>query len=98
MSPIWAHPAQHLDVALRLEQVLQLEAVVEVVLDGALLAAGDDDHLLDARGHGLFHRYWMTGLSTAAASPWLRLVAGQEACPPTGSWEDGFADAHRTSS
>ena len=29
-------------------KVLEFVGVVEVILDGALLAAGDDDHLLDA--------------------------------------------------
>ena len=43
-----AHAAQHLDVALGLEQVLELVRMVEMVLDRPLLAAGDDDHLLDA--------------------------------------------------
>ena len=50
------HLAQHLDIATLLEQVLKLEAVVEVVLDGSLLAAGDDDDLLDPGGHGLLDR------------------------------------------
>ena len=45
--------AEHLDVALLLEQVLQLVGGVEVVLDRALLAGGDDDHLLDAGGDRL---------------------------------------------
>ena len=51
-----AHLAQHLDVAAALQQRLQLEAVVEVVFDGTLLAAGDDDDLLDPGGNGLFDR------------------------------------------
>ena len=41
--------AEHLDVALLLEQVLELVGEVEVVLDRPLLARGDDDDLLDAR-------------------------------------------------
>ena len=51
-----ADATQHLDVTLRLQQRLQLEAVVEVVLDGSLLAARHDDDLLDASGDRLFDR------------------------------------------
>ena len=46
--------AEHLDVALLLEQVLELVGEVEVVLDRPLLARCDDDDLLDAGGDGLF--------------------------------------------
>ena len=49
-----AHLPEHLDVALLLEQMLELVGEVEVVLDRSLLAGGDDDDLLDARGDGLF--------------------------------------------
>jgi hypothetical protein len=45
--------AEHLDVALLLEEMLQLVGGVEVILDRPLLARGDDDHLLDAGGDGL---------------------------------------------
>ena len=47
---------EHLDVALLLEQVLELEGQVEVVLDRPLLAGGHDDDLLDTGGDGLFDR------------------------------------------
>ena len=45
-------------LVLALGQQLVLEAVlmVEVVLDGALAAAVDEDHLLDPGGNGLLHR------------------------------------------
>ncbi len=89
-----AHAAEHLDVALLLEQVLELVGVVEVILDRALLAAGDDDHLLDA-GRDRFldgvlddrlvdQRQHLLG---------LRLGRGQEAGAPTGGREDCLSDA-----
>ncbi len=90
--------AEHLDVAPLLEQVLELVGEVEVVLDRPLLAAGDDDDLLDARRDRLLdgvlddrlvdQRQHLLG---------LRLGGRQEAGPPAGGREDGFADAHRTS-
>ena len=36
-----------------LEVVLELEVAVEVVLDGALAATGDDEDVVDAGAHGL---------------------------------------------
>ena len=80
--------SEHLDVALGLQQVLQLVAVVEVVLDGPLLAAGDDDHLLDAGRHGLFHRVLDDRL-VDQRQHLLGLCLGgwQEARPPTGGRE-----------
>ena len=91
-----AHAAKHLDVALLLEQVLQLVGVVEMVLDGALLAAGDDDDLLDAGGDCFLdavlddrlvdERQHLLG---------LRLGGGQEPRSPAGGRKDGFADAQR---
>ena len=42
--------------------------------------------------------YWMTGLSTSGSiSLGCAFVAGKEPGAPSGGWEDGFADAHRTS-
>src|SRR6185503_8734068 len=89
---------EHLDVALLLEQVLELVGEVEVILDRPLLAGGDDDHLLDARGDGLFdgvlddrfvdQRQHLLG---------LRLGRWQEPRTPAGGREDGFSDAHETS-
>ena len=94
MSPIWRTRAQHLDVALALEQLLELVGVVEVVLDRPLLAAGDDDDLLDAGGDRLFdavlddrlvdQRQHLLG---------LRLGGGQEPCAPAGGREDCFSNA-----
>ena len=88
------HAPEHLDVALVLEQVLELVVVVEMVLDRPLLAAGDDDHLLDAGGDCLLdavlddrlvdQRQHLLG---------LRLGRGQESRPPAGGRKDCFSDA-----
>ncbi len=94
-----AHLAEHLDVALLLEQVLEFVRQVEVVLDGALLARGDDDDLLDARGNGLFHRVLDDRLVHQRQHLFgLRLGGGQEAGAPARSGENGLSNAHRTSS
>ena len=84
---------------LRLEQVLELEAVVEVVLDGALLAAGHDDDLLDAGRDGLLDRVLDDRLVDERQHLLrLRLGGWQEPRPPAGSREDGLANAQdRTS-
>ncbi len=96
--PDLAHPAQHLDVALGLQHGLQLEAVVEMVLDGPLLAAGDDDDLLDPGGHGLFDRVLDDRLVHQRQHLLgLCLGGGQEAGPPARGREHCFANAHRSS-
>ena len=90
--------AEHLDVALLLEQVLELVGEVEVVLDRALLAGGDDDDLLDPRGDGLFDRVLDDRLVDERQHLLgLRLGRGQEAGAPAGGREDGLSNAHRTS-
>ena len=48
-----AHRRQQILLVARFEQVFQLEADVEVILDGGLAAAGDDDDVLDAGLHRL---------------------------------------------
>jgi hypothetical protein len=78
--------------------VLELVGRVEVVLDRPLLAAGHDDDLLDAGADRLLdgvlddrlvdERQHLLG---------RRLGRREEAGAPAGGWEDGFADAHRTS-
>ena len=89
-----AHPAQHLDVAAFLEQVLELVRRVEVVLDGPLLRAGHDDDLLDAGGHRLFHGVLDDRLVDQGQHLLgLRLGGGQEPGAPASGREDGFADA-----
>ena len=92
------HLPQLLDVALLLEQVLQLVVEVEVVLDRPLLAGGHDDDLLDAGGDRLLDRVLDHGLVDEGQHLLrLRLGGGQESGAPAGGGEDGFADAHQTS-
>ncbi len=38
------------------ELAFQFVGLVEMILDGALGTAGDEDHVGDARRHGFFHR------------------------------------------
>ena len=95
MSPIWRISAEHVDVALVLEQLLQLVVVVEMVLDRAasgwlvtmidVLDAGRDcllDPVLDDRL--VDERQHLLGLG---------LGSGQEACAPAGGRKDCFANA-----
>ena len=90
--------AEHLDVALLLEEVLELIRQVEVVLDRALLAGGDDDDLLDARRDGLFDRVLDDRLVDQRQHLLgLRLGRGQEAGAPAGGREYGLSNAHGTS-
>ena len=90
--------AEHLDVALLLEQVLELVGQVEVVLDRPLLAGGDDDDLLDPGGDGLLDRVLDDRLVHQRQHLLrLRLGGGQEAGAPAGGGEDSLANAHRTS-
>ena len=90
--------AEHLDVALLLEQVLELVGEVEVVLDRPLLAGGDDDDLLDPGGDGLLDRVLDDRLVDQRQHLLrLRLGGREEAGAPAGGGEDGLANAHRTS-
>jgi hypothetical protein len=76
--------------------MLELEGVVEVILDGALLAAGDDDHLLDSGRDGLFNAVLDDGfVNERQHFLWLCLGRGQEPGPPTRGRKDGFSDAQR---
>jgi hypothetical protein len=50
-----AHDVQQGGLAAGLELAFELVGGVVVVLDGALVAAGHEDHVADARGVGLFH-------------------------------------------
>ena len=90
--------AELLDLALLLEQVLELVVEVEVVLDRALLRRGDDDDLLDPRGDRFLDAVLDDRLVDEGQHLLgLRLGGGQEAGAPAGGREDSFADAHRTS-
>ena len=88
-----AHHLQLLGLAPVLEVVLQLEGDVEVIDDGALVATGDDDDLVDPGGDRLLdsvlddrlvdHGQHLLG---------LRLGGGKEASSQPGSREDRLPD------
>ena len=89
---------EHLDVALLLEQVLELVGEVEVVLDRPLLAGGDDDDLLDPGRDGLLDRVLDDRLVDEGQHLLgLGLGGREETSAPTGGGEDSLANAHRTS-
>src|SRR5574340_518033 len=89
---------EHLDVAALLEEMLELVVEVEVVLDRPLLAARDDDDLLDAGGNGLLDRVLDDRLVDERQHLLrLRLGRGKEARTPAGGGEHGLSDAHVTS-
>ena len=79
-------------LARRLERHLELDRAVEVVLEAALAATGDDEDVVDAGPHGLLddvldrrlvdHRQHLLG---------LRLGGGQEAGAQPGGRDDGLA-------
>ena len=59
MHVVHAHRAQQLQqglLASRFQLAFKLVGGVEMVFNGALAAAGDEDHMADAGGVGLFHR------------------------------------------
>jgi hypothetical protein len=75
------------------EVVLELELAVEVVLDGALGPAGDDEDVVDAGGHGFFDHVLDGGLVHHGQHLLgLRLGGRQEAGAEAGGGDDGFAD------
>jgi hypothetical protein len=66
-----AHFLQQLRLAVRLQLGLELVGLVEMVLDGALAAAGHEDEVGDAGVHRFFHRVLDERLvDDRAASPW----------------------------
>src|SRR5439155_740830 len=86
---------QLLHLAAIVQVVLQLEGGVEVVLDRALAAAGDDDDLLQPRRHRLLDDVLDGRLVDEGQHLLgLGLGRGQEPRAETGRGEDAFADAH----
>ena len=76
------------------ERALQLELAVEMVLDDALVAAGDEDEMLDAGGLGLVdHMLDHRAVDDGQHLLGHRLGGGQEAGAEPGYGEDGLADA-----
>ena len=87
---------QLLCLAAILQVVLELEGRVEVILDGALVPAGDEDDLLEARGHRFLHHVLDGGLVHERQHLLgLRLGGGEEARTQPRRGKHGLAhDTH----
>jgi hypothetical protein len=82
-------------VALLGEQALQLHGAVEVVLDGLLAAAGDDEDVVEPGPDGLLDDVLNGGLVDQGQHLLrLRLGRREEAGPEPGRWDDGLAYLH----
>ena len=69
-------------VAARGQRRVEFEHAVEMILDHALVAAGDEDEMLDAGFPGLVDTYWISGLSTMVSISFgIALVAGRTRVP-----------------
>jgi hypothetical protein len=77
------------------EHSFEFVADVEVVFDGLLAAAGDDEDLIAAGGHGFFDAVLDDGLIDQREHfLGLGFGGGQEAGAEAGGGEYGFADFH----
>ena len=80
-------------LAARLEERLELDRDVEVILDGVLAAAGDEDDVVDARGDRFFDAVLDDRLVDERQHfLGLRLGRRQEAGAEAGGGKDGFAN------
>ena len=91
------HLGEQRVLALGVEVGLELHAAVEVVLDGLLAAAGDDEDVVDAAPHRLLHHVLDGRLVDHRQHLLrLRLGGGEEPGAQTGGGDDGLADVGRT--
>ena len=82
-------------VAARGQRGVEFEHAVEMVLDHALVAAGDEDEMLDAGLLGLVdHILDQRLVDDGQHFLRHRLGGGQDAGAEAGDREDGFADFH----
>ena len=82
-------------LAARRKRGVELEHPVEMILDHALVAAGDEDEMLDAGLPGLVdHILDQRLVDDGQHFLRHRLGGGQDAGAETGDREDGFADFH----
>ena len=71
----------------------EFELAVEMVLDHALVAPGDEDEMLDAGLPRLVHHMWISGRSTTVSISFgMALVAGRNRVPRPGHGENSFTD------
>ncbi len=87
---------QLLRLAAILQVVFELEGRIEMILDRALVAARDEDDLVEARGDGFLHHVLDGGLVDEGQHLLgLSLGGGQEAGAQPRGREDGLAhDSH----
>ena len=77
-----ANGLQQILLAFGLQRLLQLEADVEVILNGGFAAARNDDDVLNAGMNASSTPYWIRGLSTSGSiSLGCALVAGRKRVP-----------------
>ncbi len=82
-------------VAARGQRGVEFEHLVEMILDHALVAPGDEDEVLDAGLPGLVvHVLDQRLVDDGQHFLRHRLGGGQDAGAETGDREDGFADFH----
>ncbi len=88
-----AHHVEHGLFARFFELMLQFVGGVEMILDGALVAAGDKNHFGDARRIGLFDRILNERLVDHGHHLFRSgFGRGQKTRAETGNGEDGFGD------
>jgi hypothetical protein len=90
-----AHNIQQVGFSALFEHAFELVADVEVIFDGLLAAAGDDENLIAAGGHGFFDSILDDGL-VHQREHFFRLGfgGGQEAGSEAGGGEYSFGDFH----
>ncbi len=87
------HRFQELALVSQRELGLELVGLVEVILDRALVAPGDEDHVRDAGRRGLLDRVLDERLvDDGEHFLGTRLGGGQEPAAESGNGEDGFGD------
>jgi hypothetical protein len=89
------HQLEQLQLAGVLQFVFELKGGVEMVFDGALVAAGHEDHLADAGVIGLFNGVLDQGLVDHRQHFFgLGLGGRQKTGSQAGNRKDGFGDDH----
>src|SRR5262249_5529963 len=84
---------EHLFLASRLEQMLQLEADIEVIFYRRLASSGDDDDIRHPGVHHLFDAVLDERLVDKRQHFfWLGLGSGQESSAEAGGREHGFTN------
>ena len=90
-----ADPRKAVLVALGLEGGLELPVAVEVVLEGHLVATGDDEHVVETGAHGLLDDVLDRRLVDDGQHLLRRgLGRGEEAGAQSSGRDDGLRDAH----